>query len=153
MGPIAAKVAAASGDQLIHVRSDPVVATTAIAAFKAAGGMGKPCMGEISFCYHESEATAKGIAYQWWPIVANKGDLNWLLPSWNHYGQLQQMVTPDRVAGIITCGPGPSGSSRRSGGWRSPGSTGSWWIVVHRAGPEQDRFLRFAREELLPALR
>ena len=70
MGPISARVAAESGDQLIHVVTEPQQAMAAMAAFRAAGGMGKPCMAEISFCYHEDEATAKEIAYKWWPIVA-----------------------------------------------------------------------------------
>ena len=150
MGPISAKVAAESGDQLIHVVTEPQQAMAAMAAFKAAGGMGKPCMAEISFCYHEDEATAKEIAYKWWPIVAFKGELNWLLPSWSHYEQLQQMVTPDKVAEIITCGPS---LERFVAKVKEVQGLGFDRIVIHQAGPEQEKFFRFAKDELLPALR
>jgi G6PDH family F420-dependent oxidoreductase len=150
MGPIAAKVAAESGDQLVHVLSEPQAAMAAMAAFRAAGGLGKPCMAEISFCYHEDEAKAKEIAYRWWPIAANAGELNWLLPGWGHYEQLQRMVTPDKVAEKIVCGPD---LERFVAKVREVQGLGFDRISIHQAGPDQDTFFRFAREELLPALR
>ena len=150
MGPIAAKAAAESGDQLIHVVGEPQQAMAAVAAFKAAGGAGKPCVGEISFCYHEDEARAKEIAYKWWPIVAYPGELNWLLPSWSHYEQLMKLVTPDTVAEKIVCGPD---LERFVAKVRAVQALGFDRVVIHQAGPEQDAFLRFAKEELLPALR
>ncbi|MEN6342303.1 MAG: TIGR03557 family F420-dependent LLM class oxidoreductase [Methanospirillum sp.] len=150
MGPIAAKVAAESGDQLIHALSDPRAALAVMAAFRAGGGAGKSCTAEISFCYHEDEKKAKEIACTWWPIVANKGELNWLLPSWSHYEQLQQMVSSDKVAEKIICGPD---LERFVAKIREVQGLGFDRIVIHQAGPEQETFLRFAKDELLPALR
>ena len=108
-------------------------------------------MAETSFCYHEDEVKAKEIAYRWWPIVANRGDLNWLPPSWSHYGQLQQMGTPDRVVEKYRLRPGPRAVRRE--GRRRCGDFGFDRIVIHQAGPEQGKSLRFAKDELLPALR
>lgn len=150
MGPIAAKVAAESGDQLIHALSDPRAAIAVMAAFRAGGGAGKSCMAETSVCYHEDEATAREIAYTWWPIAANTGELNWVLPSWSHYEHLQQMVTPDRVAEKIVCGPD---LERFVAKVKEIEKLGFDRIVIHQAGPEQETFLRFARDKLLPAIR
>jgi G6PDH family F420-dependent oxidoreductase len=150
MGPIAAKVAAESGDQLVHVVSDPAMAMTVMAAFEAAGGMGKPRMGEISFCYHEDEAKAKEIAFRWWPIAAYPGEINWLLPSWSHYEQLMQLVTPEKVAEKIVCGPD---LERFVAKVKEVAAMGFDRVVIHQAGPEQEKFLDFARDELLPAIR
>jgi len=121
-----------------------------MAAFKAGGGIGKPCMAETSFCYHEDEARAKEIAYRWWPIVAYPGELNWLLPSWSHYEQLMRLVTPEKVAEKIVCGPE---LERFVAKVREIEGMGFDRIVIHQAGPEQEKFLSFARDELLPALR
>lgn len=150
MGPIAAKAAAESGDQLIHSLSDPLAALAVMDAFRAGGGAGKSCMAETSVCYHENEATAREIAYTWWPIAANAGELNWVLPSWSHYEQLQKMVTPDRVAEKIVCGPD---LERFVAKVKEIEKLGFDRIVIHQVGPEQEKFLRFAQDELLSALR
>jgi hypothetical protein len=31
--------------------------------------------------------------------------VNWLRPSWKHFEQLQRVVTPEKVAEKIVCGP------------------------------------------------
>jgi len=119
-------------------------------AFKAAGGSGKPCMTQVSFCYNEDEAKAKEIAYRYWPISANRGQLNRELPSWKHYEQLATMTTPEQVAEEVVCG---SDLERFVAKVRSAQELGFDRIAIHQIGPEQEPFLRFAKDELLPALR
>ena len=61
-----------------------------------------------------------------------------------------QLVTPEKVAERIVCGPDLEQSVAKN---REVEGLGFDRIVIHQAGPEQDAFLRFAKEELLPALR
>jgi coenzyme F420-dependent glucose-6-phosphate dehydrogenase len=72
------------------------------------------------------------------------------MPSWSHYEQLQQMVTPDKVAETIVCGPDLDRFVARV---KEVQGFGFDRIVIHQAGPEQEKFLRFAKDDLLPALR
>ncbi|MEN6342508.1 MAG: TIGR03557 family F420-dependent LLM class oxidoreductase [Methanospirillum sp.] len=149
-GPIAGKVAGEVGDQLVLPMGDPEKVRTVMDAFKAAGGSGKPCMTQVSFCYHEDETKAKEIAYRYWPISANKGQLNRELPSWKHYEQLATMTTPEQVAEKVVCG---SDLERFVAKVRSARELGFDRIAIHQVGPEQENFLGFAKDELLPAFR
>ena len=149
-GPIAGSVAGECGDQLILPMGDPEKVRTAMDAFGAAGGTGKPRMTQVSFCHHEDEARAREIAYRWWPIAANRGQLNRELPGWQHYEQLARMATPGQVAKKVVCGPDLDRFVEKV---RSAEELGFDRISLHQVGPEQDEFLRFARDELLPALR
>ncbi len=148
-GPIAARVAGASGDQLVLPMSDPEKVRAVMDVFRAAGGAGKPRMTQPSFCYHEDEARAKEIAYGWWPIAANRGQINRELPSWKHNEQVAGMVTPEKVAEKVVCSPD---LKRFVAEVRSAEDLGYDRISLHQVGLEQEGFLAFARGRLLPAL-
>lgn len=61
-----------------------------------------------------------------------------------------QLVTPEKVAERIVCGPDLEQSVAKN---REVEGLGFDRIVIHQAGPEQEKFLKFAQDELLPALR
>ncbi len=143
-GSKAAKVAGAIGDGLVHFEQKP---EEVIQTFRSSGGEGKPCRLEFGVCYAQDESQAKKTAYEWFPIVANKGEINWLLPTPTDFEQLQQMVTPDDVAKKLVIGPDREKYVEKI---RRAVQMGYDQVTLHQAGPDQEGFIRFAEEELLP---
>lgn len=101
-GPMSAEVAGEIGDALIHYEQKP---EEVIETFRASGGEGKSCMVETAVCYGRSVDEAKRTAYEWFPVAANKGELNWIVPTPTHFEQMQQMVTQEDVGKKVLCGP------------------------------------------------
>ena len=89
-------------------------------------------------------------AYEWWPNTALGGELPQVLPVPAHFEQACATVREDDVAEKIVCG---SDLERFVAKVKEVAGMGFDRIVIHQAGPEQEKFFRFAREELLPALR
>lgn len=143
-GPAAAGVAGEIGDALVHYEQKP---EEVINAFRSSGGEGKSCMVETAVCYGRSEDEAKRTAYEWFPIAANKGELNWVVPTPAHFEQMQQMVTPDEVAKTVVCGPDPERIIQKIGELAELGYDS---ILLHQVGPDQKRFINLARDTILP---
>ena len=143
-GPMAAEVAGEIGDALIHFEQKP---EEVVETFRASGGEGKSCMIETVVCYAGSEEEAKRTAYEWFPMAANKGELNWVVPTPAHFEQLQQMVTPEDVAKNVLCGPDPQKIIEKVGKLVDMGYDS---VLLHQVGPEQERFINLARDVILP---
>ena len=101
--PDAAKLAGESGDGFIGTAPDAEL----LAEFEAAGGSGKPRIGQVTVCWAEDEASARETALEWWPNAALPGDLGQELALPRHYEQASELVTEDDVAEKVVCGPDP----------------------------------------------
>lgn len=143
-GSMAAEVAGEIGDALIHYEQKP---EEVIETFRASGGEGKPCMVETAVCYGKSEEEAKRTAYEWFPVAANKGELNWIVPTPTHFEQMQQMVTPDDVAEKVICGPDPQKIIEKMGELADMGYDS---VLLHQIGPDQQEFINLAHDTILP---
>ncbi|KUG21187.1 MAG: TIGR03557 family F420-dependent LLM class oxidoreductase [Methanomicrobiaceae archaeon] len=143
-GAMAAGVAGEIGDALIHFEDKP---EEVIQTFRSSGGEGKSCMVEFAVCYGRSEEEAKRTAYEWFPIAANQGELNWVLPTHTHFEQLQQMVTPEDIAEKVICGPDPEQIIKKI---RQLADLGFDSVLIHQVGPDQQAFIDLARDVILP---
>lgn len=144
-GPEAAELAGRIGDGLVTVGPQRGV----VEGFRAAGGEGKPCYGQVHVCFGEDEAEARRTAHEWWPNAALPGELSQVLPQPAHFEQAAQNVGEDDVAEIIPCGPDPD---RHLEAIERLADAGYDHVYVHQVGPDQEGFFRFYEREVLPRL-
>lgn len=143
-GPISASMAGRIGDGFINAGHE---AEKSLLAFRDTGGEGKPAYLEISVCWGETEETARRTAYEEWPISANTGEMNRILPTPAHYEQIAKMATEEDVAAHVPCGPDPEPMIKKvEEGIRK----GFENICIHQIGEQQREFLEFAKKEILP---
>lgn len=119
-----------------------------IQAYRSAGGDG-PKFGQVGLVWAGSERVARRIAHEWWPTAALKGEVTQELPNPAQFTDLVSGLTEDQVAGSFSCGPDAAVHVERI---RAYVDAGYDHVYLHQIGPDQAGFLRFAREELLPAL-
>jgi hypothetical protein len=110
-------------------------------------GEGKPVFSEFTVCFAETEEMAKRIAYEYWPITANKGELNQELPTPTHFEQLAKMVSPEDVVKNMPTGPDPQRYIDEINKFIEAGAD---HICLHQIGPNQTEFIQFIKELVLP---
>lgn len=143
--PAAATLAGRAGDALISTAPDAEV----VEAFREAGGEGNPIYGQLTVCYGSDEAKAKDEALEWWPNTAVPGELTVELAEPQHFEEVAQLITADRVGEKVACGPNPGPMLERIGAFVDAGFD---HVFLHQVGPRQEEFLGFAKDELLPAI-
>ncbi len=143
-GPISASLAARTGDGFINGGTN---AEKSLIVFQKSGGNGKPAYVEISVCWAESEDVGRRTAYEVWPIAANRGELNRLLPTPAHYEQLADMVTIEDVTEGMPCGPDPEPYIKEI---EDRIRMGFDHICIHQIGEQQKEFMEFATNDILP---
>ena len=143
-GPQAARDAAERGDGLITTSPD----TSVVEAFNAAGGRGKPRLGQVTVCWAADEAGARRTAREWWASAAVPGELSQELPLPRHFEQATKLVREEDVAQAVVCGPDPDKHRQAIQQFLDAGIE---HVYVHQVGPDQDGFFRFYRGEILPA--
>jgi coenzyme F420-dependent glucose-6-phosphate dehydrogenase len=142
--PQAAELAGRIGDALINTAPDGEI----VEAFRRAGGEGKPCYGMIHACYGPDESEALETAHRLWPNIALEGELPRELPRPAHFEAASQMVTKERFAEMIPCGPDPERHLETIRKYEDAGFDHVW---VHQIGPDQEGFLEFYAREILPS--
>jgi coenzyme F420-dependent glucose-6-phosphate dehydrogenase len=141
----AAELAGGLGDALISVAPDDEL----VAAFEQAGGEGKSRYGQLHVCYDENEERARRTAHEVWPNAAMGGALGQELATTSHYQAVAELVREEDVAAAVVCGPDPEAHLEKIREYEQAGFT---HVFVHQIGPEQDAFIRFYSEKVLPAL-
>jgi coenzyme F420-dependent glucose-6-phosphate dehydrogenase len=141
-GPEAAELAGRIGDSLISV----VPKKEIVEAFRQGGGEGKPCYGQVTLCYDESEEKAAQTALEWWPNSALPSPLNVELRSVEHFDQAAESVTLEQVRKSLPCGPDVSKHREAIEKFIEAGYD---HIYIHQVGPEQKAFMKFFRENFL----
>ncbi len=143
-GPRMAGLAARIGDGFIGTGPERDLIET----YRSGGGAG-PRFGQVGLVWAESERAARRIAHEWWPTAALKGEVTQELPNPAQFSDLVSGLTEDQVAASFSCGPDPAVHVERI---RAYVDAGYDHVYLHQIGPDQAGFLRFARQELLPAL-
>jgi coenzyme F420-dependent glucose-6-phosphate dehydrogenase len=143
--PNAARLAGRLGDAFIGVAPDEEL----VGEFDEAGGKGKPRYGQLHVCYAESEVEGRKTAHEIWPNAAMGGSLGQELATADHYEAVAELVREEDVAGSVVCGPDPE---RHLDEIRAYKKAGFDHVFVHQIGPNQDGFLRFYSEKILPEL-
>ena len=101
-GPISASLAARVGDGFINGGTN---AEESLVVFRQSGGGDKPAYVEISVCWAESEEVGERTAYEQWPIAANTGELNRLLPTPALYRKCGRISAAAKSMNSFCCSP------------------------------------------------
>lgn len=141
-GKHTAELAARIGDGMIASS----VNAKALNAFAKAGGKG-PRYGQMTVCWGNDAQAALHTAYTHWPNAGLPGELGQELPTPAHFEQAVQLVKPNMLARHIVVGPDPARYLAKIDEFVQAGFDHVW---IHQIGPDQEGFLRFAEQELLP---
>jgi G6PDH family F420-dependent oxidoreductase len=144
-GKKASQLAGRTGDGLIAVAPQEETVTT----FEGAGGRGKPKYAEVTVCWAPSESEGKAITKEWWPNVGLPGELGQVLATPAHFEQASELVTEDKLAESIPCGPD---AERHLESIRRYADAGYDALFIHQIGPDQDGFLDFFKREVMPKI-
>jgi G6PDH family F420-dependent oxidoreductase len=133
-------------DVMIAVEPDASLAE----AFDAAGGTGKPRVGQAPVCYDTDEAAAVARAHQQFRWFGSGWKVNAELPGPSAFAAASRFVTPDDVAASIPCGPDPEAHVEAVRTFVDAGFTHV--ALVQVGGDHQDAFIAWFADELRPAL-
>lgn len=142
-GRRSATLAGRVGDGLIGVAPD----ARAIEAFEAAGGRGKPRLGQLHVCWAESEAEARRVAAQWWPNAGVQGAALTDLARPTDFEKITASLPEEALVAGVVCGPDPERHVEAIARYAAAGFSA---VYVHQVGPDQEGFLRFYTNKVLP---
>jgi coenzyme F420-dependent glucose-6-phosphate dehydrogenase len=143
MQPTAAELAGRIGDALVNVAPKKEI----VEKFEEGGGKGKPRYGKVTVCWAASREEARKIAFEAWPNALVEGSASQELPLASDFQELVQGREPEELEGTLTLGPDPDEYLEQLREYEQAGYTHAY---IHQLGRDQEGFLRFAREELLP---
>lgn len=141
-GTKAAELAGRIGDGLISTAPSKET----VDAFSKSGGKG-PRYGQLTVCWAPDEARAVQTAHEIWPNSALPGELGQELPTPAHFEQATQLVTPEKVKEEVVVGPDASQYLAKIDEFIKAGFD---HVYLHQIGPDQEGFIRFCRQEILP---
>jgi len=145
-GTKSAELAGSIGDGLISTTANERLVKT----FHALdGGAHKLCYGQMTVCWAEKEDEAKKIAMEWWPVAAVPGRLMSELRTPAEFEGVVELVSEDRVASSVICGPDPD---KYLAEIRAFAEAGFDHVYMHQVGPDQEGFFRFCQREILAKL-
>jgi alkanesulfonate monooxygenase SsuD/methylene tetrahydromethanopterin reductase-like flavin-dependent oxidoreductase (luciferase family) len=116
--------------------------------FRAAGGAG-PAIACPKCCWAPDEATARATVHRLWPNSGLPGQLAQELATPMLFEQATELVTEDQAVGSVPCGPDPEAHAASLQAYIDAGYD---QIYIQQIGPDQERFLTFYRDEVLPHL-
>lgn len=143
-GPKAAALAGRIGDGFCCTKPDPDL----IAAFRDAGGAGKPLQAGTKVCWGPDAGEARRTAHHYWRNEALPGELAQILPTPEHFQQASTLIEPDAMPTPV--GPDPDVHVEAL---RKFLDAGYDELYVQQIGPDQDGFFSFFADKVLPALR
>jgi G6PDH family F420-dependent oxidoreductase len=153
--PIGIAVSGESSCSLAGHKADIMIAVEPKAElgdmFDAAGGSGKPRVGQIALAYDANRDAAIERAHAQFRWFGLGWKVNADLPNPEGFAAATQFVTPDQVADALGCGPDVEEHVNKIKPFIEAGFTE---IALVQIGAEQQpEFMTWAEQELLPALR
>lgn len=145
-GKQSCRLAGELADVMIAVQPDPSLGDV----FDAAGGGGKPRVGQVPVCYDADEAAAVQRAHEQFRWFGGGWKVNAELPGTAAFAAASQFVTPGDVAESIPCGPDVDRHVEAIHKFVDAGFTHV--AIVQVGGDHQAEFIRWYAEELRPAL-
>jgi G6PDH family F420-dependent oxidoreductase len=145
-GPEAARLAGRIGDGFWGNAPD----SSLVDAFEAAGGRGHR-YAQLNLCWANSTAEGRDTAHRVWPNAGIPGQLSQDLPTWTHFEQAAELVTPEMATKSIPCGPDIAEQLVESVARYV--EAGYDHLYFHQIGSDQDGFFGFWERELRPALK
>jgi G6PDH family F420-dependent oxidoreductase len=145
-GPESAELAAEISDGLISTTSGDEV----VKAFRKAGGRDKPRYGMVKVCWAHSQEEARETVKYWWPTSGISGPLHADLPTPKHFDDVVEAMGEPIIPEDTVLGPDPAAYLE---GIQTLYENGFDHIYLHQIGPDQEGFLKFFKDELLPQLK
>ena len=145
-GPQSCAVAGSKADLMIAVEPEASLGQH----FDAAGGQGKPRVGQVPVCYDTDRDAAIARAHDQFRWFGGGWKVNAELPGPDSFAAASQFVRPDDVADSIPCGPDVEAHVKAVREFVDAGFTHV--ALVQIGGEHQDQFIEWAERELLPAL-
>jgi G6PDH family F420-dependent oxidoreductase len=121
------------------------------AMFDAAGGVGKPRIGQVPISWDPSPEAALDRAYDQFRWFGGGWKVNSELPGTAGFAAASQFVRKDDIADSISCGPDVKKHLKSVQQYIDAGFTHV--AVVQIGGDTQPEFLQWAEQEFLPELR
>jgi G6PDH family F420-dependent oxidoreductase len=153
--PVGIAVSGRESCTLAGRKADILVATEPktelIEMFEEAGGRGKPSVGQIAVCYDTDRETAVQRAHEQFRWFGLGWQVNTDLPAPSSFEAATQFVTPDEVGQQLPCGPDLEEHVEKIRPFVVAGFTEV--ALVQIGADHQNAFIRWAEQELLPALR
>ncbi|MET7934385.1 TIGR03557 family F420-dependent LLM class oxidoreductase [Streptomyces sp. NPDC005322] len=147
-GSAAAALAGRVGDGFITMVPDAEL----VERFRrgsGAGGNSKVVRGGLKVCWGPDTQEALNTALRLWPSEALPGLLLSTLPTPAHFEQAAELVTPERMARRVVCGPDADAHVRALTAYADAGFD---TVYVNQIGPDQRGFFDFYRSKVLPQL-
>lgn len=119
--------------------------------FDAAGGAGKPRIGQLPVSYDEDAEAAMRRAHEQFRWFGGGWKINAELPGPTAFDAASAYVRPEDVAGSIPCGSSVEDVVAACQPFADAGFT--HLALVQIGGEQQPAYLRWAEQTLLPALR
>src|SRR5947209_7027013 len=141
------RLAGENGDIMVVVEPEPEL----VERFEAAGGQGKPKVGQIAICYDPDRDAAIQRAHEQFRWFGLGWKVNADLPNPESFAAATQFVTPDQVAAALSCGPDVQAHVDAIKPYVEAGFTEV--AIVQIGAGQQESFISWAEAELLPALR
>lgn len=146
-GPDSCQLAGEKGDVLVAVEPKEEL----VKMFDEAGGSGKPRVGQIAVSYDEDRDAAVQRAHEQFRWFGLGWKVNADLPGPPGFEGATQFVRPEDVAEQLSCGPDVEEHVEAIRPFVDAGFTEV--ALVQIGGDHQDKFMGWAEEKLLPALR
>jgi G6PDH family F420-dependent oxidoreductase len=141
-GVDSAKLAASIGDGLISTAPN----RETVNAFTTNGGSA-PIIGQLTVCWGKDEQVQAELAKKIWGNTALPGQYSQELALPLYYEQGMELVTTEKVASSIVCGPDLEQYHQRIQQFIDAGFT---HVYIHQVGPDQQGFIDVAKREILP---
>ena len=146
-GKQSCELAGKHADLMIAVEPKPELGEM----FDAAGGAGKPRVGQVPVCFDPDRDAAITRAHEQFRWFSFGWKVNADLPNPESFAAASASVTRDDVADGIPCGPDVEAHVAAIKPYIEAGFTEI--ALVQIGGDHQEPFIRWAEQELLPALR
>jgi G6PDH family F420-dependent oxidoreductase len=146
-GKQSAEIAGELGDLVIAVEPEAEL----VEMFDAAGGAGKPRVGQMPVCYDTDRGAAVQRAHSLFRWFGLGWKVNAELPGPTAFDAASSFVTPDDVAGSIPCGDDVEAVLEAAKAYADAGFT--HLALVQIGGEQQQPFLEWSRSTLVPAWR
>ncbi|WP_421121740.1 TIGR03557 family F420-dependent LLM class oxidoreductase [Aquihabitans daechungensis] len=143
-GPKAAEVAARIGDGFVTTAPDADL----VEAYRKAGGTG-PAIGCAKACWAETEEAGRQLTHRLWPNMGLPGELAQEIKTPAIFEQAAELVDEETAVGKTPTGPEPEAHIESVKAYLDAGFDE---VYVHQIGTQQEEFLRFYRDEVIPQL-
>jgi coenzyme F420-dependent glucose-6-phosphate dehydrogenase len=137
-----AELAGKIGDGLISTIPNDLI----VRKFRASDGSAeKPCFGQMTVCWAETEEKAKNIATEFWPVSAVPGKLMSELATPAAFEATVKLIDAKNIGANVVCGPDPEKYLEKI---RSFADAGFDHVYIHQVGPNQEGFFDFYERDL-----